>query len=48
MDEFLSYVYILANLLNGTLYTGVTSNVHKKIYEHKNDVGMQSIALFLR
>ncbi len=31
-------VYILANRRNGTLYTGVTSNLVKRIWEHKNDV----------
>ena len=30
------YVYILFNKQNGTLYTGVTSNLPKRIYEHKN------------
>ena len=29
-------IYILANKKNGTLYTGVTSNLSKRIYEHKN------------
>ncbi|PIQ68684.1 MAG: endonuclease [Candidatus Taylorbacteria bacterium CG11_big_fil_rev_8_21_14_0_20_46_11] len=28
-------VYILASKRNGTLYTGVTSNLPKRIYEHK-------------
>lgn len=32
------YVYILASKKNGTLYIGVTSNLIKRIYEHKNDV----------
>jgi putative endonuclease len=31
-------VYILANKRNGTLYTGVTSNLPKRIWEHKNNV----------
>lgn len=32
------YVYILASKKNGTLYTGVTSNLIKRVYEHKNDM----------
>ena len=31
-----SYIYILFNKRNGTLYTGVTSDLKKRIYEHKN------------
>ena len=30
-------VYILASDRNGTLYTGVTSNLAKRIWEHKNE-----------
>ena len=31
------YVYILANKPNGTLYTGVTSNLIKRIWAHRNN-----------
>jgi len=31
------FVYILASKRNGTLYTGVTSNLIKRIWEHKNN-----------
>ena len=30
------YVYILTNKNNTVLYTGVTSNLQKRIFEHKN------------
>lgn len=29
-------VYILSSQKNGTLYTGVTSNLVKRVWEHKN------------
>ncbi len=32
------YIYILFNKRNGTLYTGVTSNLVQRIYQHKNKV----------
>ena len=32
------FVYILASGADGTLYTGVSSDLVKRIYEHKNDV----------
>ena len=32
------YVYIITNYNNTTLYTGVTSNLVKRIWEHKNEV----------
>jgi len=31
-------VYLLASKRNGTLYTGVTSNLLKRVWEHKNNL----------
>jgi putative endonuclease len=36
MGEY--FVYILASRRNGTLYVGVTNDLAKRVWEHKNDV----------
>ena len=30
------YIYIITNFENGTLYTGVTNNLVRRVYEHRN------------
>ena len=37
-DNKKGYVYILFNKRNGTLYTGVTTNLIKRVYEHKEKI----------
>ncbi|HOO50900.1 MAG TPA: GIY-YIG nuclease family protein [Alphaproteobacteria bacterium] len=32
------FVYMMASGKNGTIYTGVTSDLKKRIWEHKNNV----------
>jgi putative endonuclease len=36
MKEHNYYVYILTNFTTAVLYTGVTNNLVRRIYEHKN------------
>ena len=32
------YVYIISNKQNGVLYTGVTSDLVRRVYQHKNNL----------
>ena len=32
------YVYIMTSKRNGTLYVGVTNNLKKRVWQHKNDI----------
>ena len=38
MREKQGYVYILTNVHNKVLYTGVTSDLVKRVYEHRNGI----------
>ena len=38
MQDKKSYIYILFNNPNGTIYTGVTSDLKKRMWEHKNKI----------
>ncbi|MFA5777355.1 MAG: GIY-YIG nuclease family protein [Parcubacteria group bacterium] len=38
MNTKFYFVYMLASKRNGTLYIGVTSNLPKRVWEHKNNL----------
>ena len=38
MTDKIGYVYILTNKNNKVLYVGITNNLVKRVYEHKEDL----------
>lgn len=38
MQECIYFVYILTNKSNKVLYTGVTNNLERRLYEHRNNL----------
>ncbi len=36
------YVYIMTNKKNGTLYTGITNNLIRRVWEHKQRIKQKS------
>lgn len=38
MENRIYFVYILASKRNGTLYIGITNNIERRMFEHKNKI----------
>lgn len=38
------YVYIITNHANTVLYTGITNNLQRRVYEHKKGVDISSFS----
>ena len=41
-DSYKYYVYIMASGKNGTLYTGVTNDIARRVFEHKTHINKDS------
>lgn len=41
-----AYIYILASQKNGTLYVGVTTNLPKRVHEHKSGITRGFVAKY--
>ena len=37
------FVYILANQTNVAIYTGITNNLERRLWEHENHVGSRQL-----
>ena len=38
MQERIYFVYLLTNTTNRVLYTGVTNNLERRLYQHRNNL----------
>jgi putative endonuclease len=38
------YVYIITNYTNSVLYTGITNDIERRIYEHKSGISKSSFS----
>ncbi len=38
MNDYIFYVYLLASKKDGVIYTGVTNNLIRRVYEHKHNL----------